>query len=308
VSVHAPFRSGTLLERVTRVSAEALAAGALLPIPTDHAFVDDGGVRFFVRVLASLARKDADRAARERAAPAAPPPNPFLPYEKSLFVADVSERHVAILNKFNVVDRHLLIVTRAFEDQRALLTPEDFAAWWRCLSEYPSLGFYNGGVEAGASQPHKHLQIHPLPLAPAGPAVPVDPLLAGLPAGGGVTAVPGWDFEHAFSRLGTGNWGDPAAAARDAWERYRDLLRACRMRAPGPGGERFLQDAPYCLLGTRGWLLLVPRSREFFGPVSVNSLAYAGSFFVRDEEQLRLVRETGPVAVLRSVARPRPGA
>ena len=36
--------------------------------------------------------------------------------------------------------------------------------------EFASLAFCNGGVEAGASQPHKHLQRVPLPLAPEGPA------------------------------------------------------------------------------------------------------------------------------------------
>ena len=32
------------------------------------------------------------------------------------------------------------------------------------LAEFDGLGFYNGGETAGASQPHKHLQIVPLPL------------------------------------------------------------------------------------------------------------------------------------------------
>ncbi|NIO40609.1 MAG: phosphorylase, partial [Burkholderiales bacterium] len=38
--------------------------------------------------------------------------NPFLPYGKDLFVSDISETHLALLNKFNVIDYHLLIVTR----------------------------------------------------------------------------------------------------------------------------------------------------------------------------------------------------
>ena len=38
--------------------------------------------------------------------------NPFLPYEKSLHVADITDSHVLILNKFCVTERHAIIVTR----------------------------------------------------------------------------------------------------------------------------------------------------------------------------------------------------
>src|SRR5512139_3870429 len=193
-----PFAPGTLGAAVTAVTERALAAGALLPIPTNFTFLEDGGVRFLVRVLANLARKDEERWRREREAAAGKPTNPFLPHEQALFVADVSSTHLALLNKYNVVDRHILIVTREFVDQRALLTPQDMEALWRCMAEYPSLGFYNGGAEAGASQSHKHLQLVPLPLAPEGPPVPIDPLLARAApaAAGGAASLPGFDFLH----------------------------------------------------------------------------------------------------------------
>ena len=285
------FTRGSLAERIATVSAAALASGALLPIPTGHEFVEEGGVRFFVRVLTSLRARHDQRAAQERTAAAGKPVNPFLPYEQALFVADVSETHVGILNKFNVVDRHLLIVTREFEDQRSLLTLRDFEAWWRCLGEYESLGFYNGGVEAGASQPHKHLQLVPLPLAPEGPPVPIEPLLAAARGGGARGTIPGFDFIHSFAVLAAA--ADERAAARQAYERYGALLEQVGLRPPaGRGAE--LQSGPYCLLATREWLLLVPRSREFFGSISVNSLGFAGALLVRNEEQLQAVRDAGP--------------
>ncbi|MDA8432406.1 MAG: hypothetical protein M0Z60_05510, partial [Nitrospiraceae bacterium] len=160
------LRRGTLREALMKTTENALAAGALLPVPTGYEFVEDGGVRFFVRVLENLSRKDVEKKKQEREGR---PVNPFLPYEKDLFVADISETHAAILNKFNVVEHHLLVVTREFEDQETLLTPPDCEALWACLQEYDGLGFYNGGEAAGASQRHKHLQVVPLPLAPEGP-------------------------------------------------------------------------------------------------------------------------------------------
>jgi ATP adenylyltransferase len=295
------FTPGSLLQSVAAVSARALAAGALLPIPTGCEFVEDGGVRFFVRVLTSLARKDEERKAQRRETAAGKPANPFLPYDQRLFVADVSETHVAILNKFNVVDRHLLIVTRRFEEQRSLLTPRDFEAWWRCLGEYESLGFYNGGVEAGASQPHKHLQLVPLPLAPEGPPVPIAPLLAAAGGEDRCGTIPGFDFLHAFVRLAKAGSGQ--AAAGNAYERYGTMLEQVGLRPPS-GKDRVLQSGPYCLLATREWMLLVPRSREFFDSISINALGFAGALLVRNEEQLRGLRAAGPFAALRETALP----
>ena len=301
MSACTPFVPGTLAESIASVTAKALAAGALLPITTGCEFIEDGGVRFLVRVLTSLQRKSAQRAAEERSAAAGQPVNPFLPYEQALFVADVSDSHVALLNKFNVVDRHLLIVTREFEQQRSLLTLRDFEAWWRCLGEYDSLGFYNGGPEAGASQPHKHLQLVPLPLAPQGPPVPIAPLLEKVRGPGGSGTISGFDFSHAFARLGAATI--ESAAAREAFERYVSMLEQVDLRPPsGTGSE--LQGGPYNFIVTKEWLLLVPRSREFFNSISINGLGFAGALLVWNEEQLRALRAAGPLTALRETALP----
>lgn len=301
MSERTPFAPGSLAGSIVTVTHRALASGALRPIETGYEFVEEGGVRFFVRVLANLQRKSAERAARERSAPGGQPVNPFLPYEQALFVAVVSESHVAILNKFNVVDRHLLIVTREFEQQRALLTLRDFEALWRCMSEYGSLGFYNGGPEAGASQPHKHLQLVPLPLAPQGPGIPIAPLLAGVLMDGGCGTIPGFDFLHSFALLGGAS--DERAAAREAFERYTSMLEQVGLH-PFSVGDADMQRGPYNLLATKEWLLLVPRSREFFDAISINALGFAGALLVWNEEQLRALRAAGPLTALRETALP----
>jgi len=296
-----PFPRGTLAGSIATVTAAARAGGALQPIATGCEFVEERGATFFVRVLANFQRKAEQAAAQQRAESVGRPANPFLPYEEALFVANVSESHVAILNKFNVVDRHLLIVTRRFEQQQSLLTLRDFEAWWRCLGEFDSLGFYNGGAEAGASQAHKHLQLVPLPLAPRGSPVPIAPLLPALPDAQGHGRVRGFDFCHDFARLPAA--ASEAAAARRAYETYAAMLGRVGM-APPSGSATDLQSEPYNLLACREWLLLVPRSREFAGGISVNALGYAGALLVRNEEQLRELRATGPLAALRETARP----
>ncbi|MCH5377045.1 MAG: phosphorylase, partial [Planctomycetes bacterium] len=136
------FPPGTLWQCVERTSQSALRQGALQPIRTEFEFLEDGGIRFFVRVVENLERKARDNKSDSRPGG---PPNPFLPYDPALYVADAGPDHVCLLNKFNVVDHHLLIVTRHFEHQETPLNERDFAAWWHCLKEYDSLVFYNAG-------------------------------------------------------------------------------------------------------------------------------------------------------------------
>jgi ATP adenylyltransferase len=195
-----PDPAGALWPAIVRQTAHALDCGALLPIQTTRTTIDDGGMRFVVRQISSLARKEKDEQQRKAGSTSARASNPFLPYDPDLFVADLSDTHLVLLNKFNVIDHHVLIVTRRFELQQALLNLADFCALFTCMTQFDSLGFYNGGPEAGASQPHKHLQIAPLPLDDITPQLPIEPLLASACMDGSVGTVPGLGFSHASIR------------------------------------------------------------------------------------------------------------
>lgn len=284
---------GTLWPAVHERARRALARGALRPIATEPLTLVDAGVAFQLRVVSSLGRKDEDRRQRESALREA---NPFLPFDPDLYVADVSDTHVCLLNKFNVIEHHLLVVTRTCVHQETLLDAHDFAALAVCLADAPALGFYNGGEVAGASQPHKHLQIVPLPLAASGPAVPIAALLPPC-APGEVCTVSRLPFRHACTRLDA----RPAVSALLLHGLYRRLLDEAGIPVVHVDGHE-RQGAPYNLLLTREWMLVVPRSRERFETVSVNALGFAGSFFLRDRDELRRVEQYGPMAVLRSVA------
>ncbi|HXG29166.1 MAG TPA: DUF4922 domain-containing protein, partial [Nevskiales bacterium] len=210
------------MQQATAVAARALAGGALQPIRTHEATVTDRGLPFRVRVVDSLARKAAAR--REPQAR----PNPFLPYDPALFVAELSGRYVVLLNKYPVIEGHLLIVTRNFEEQETSLSGEDFAALCHCLAQMDGLGFYNAGLAAGASQRHKHLQLVP---QPALGELPLEPeIRAALEIGALATALP---FRHALAPLDP-NWlDDPAAAGPRLAQIYERLLAVV-----GRGGDR----------------------------------------------------------------------
>ncbi|BAY60376.1 Ap4A phosphorylase II [Calothrix brevissima NIES-22] len=289
------FQPGTLWQSVKERTEYALNCGALLSIPTEFEFVEQDGVKFLVRILSNLVRKDAAKKKQtQQSAATGQDFNPFLPYDEDLFVANISDTHVCILNKFNVVDHHLLIITRAFAEQESLLTREDFAAMWACLAEYDGLVFYNGGQVAGASQRHKHLQIVPLPLTTAGASVPIEPLFKAAKFENLIATLPDLPFKHAFATL------DPSYSATTTLELYRDLLQAVGITAIADN----MQSGAYNLLATREWMLIVARSQEEYQGISVNSLGFAGALLVRNQEQMQLLKQQGPMNILKSVAIP----
>ncbi|MEH2460931.1 ATP adenylyltransferase family protein [Nostoc sp.] len=303
------LKPGTLWTSVKEQTEYALQCGALLSIATEFEFVQQDNVRFLVRILSNLNRKKAAKEKQEKQSPMSSQEfNPFLPYEEDLFVADISDTHVCILNKFNVVDYHLLIITRGFEEQESLLTLEDFTAMWVCLADFDGLAFYNSGKTAGASQRHKHLQLVPLPLAPSGPQIPIEPLLTSaqlqdlIPFGASATqtvdkahaTLAKLPFIHAFAPLNSNWMQSPFAAAQATLEAYRTLRYAVGLNAR--------QSGAYNLLATREWMLIIPRSQEHFQSISVNSLGFAGALLVRNAAEMEILKAQGPMTILKNVA------
>jgi ATP adenylyltransferase len=286
------FAPGELWPRVQQVTAGALASGHLWPIPTAKRSIDDGGIEFLVRVVQGRFDKPEGLKATDRAVER----NPFLPYDPELFVADISPTHVALLNKFVVVEHHLLMVTRDFCAQTDPAQDEDFDAVARCLWEYPSIAFYNAGKTAGASQPHRHWQLIPLPLHEQLRGTPIDGKLPleRAPAGR-VISVAELPFRN--------DWWKFVPTAADSIEQFADeCQRAYTALVAAAGWSRVTAETPYNLLITRQWMMLVPRREECFAGISFNAMAFLGAILVRDEDQFRQLATAGPCRALTHAA------
>jgi|GEM_PF-5412225 len=144
-SARIQLQSGTLWPAIRKRSEETIRSCGLHSIETKQDYVEERGVRFLVRSVSNLARKEAEKKKAAASDQATPPFNPFLSPEPELTVAEISPTHLAILDKLNVIDDHLLIITREFEHQETLLNLNDFEALWVCMAEFGGLGFYNGG-------------------------------------------------------------------------------------------------------------------------------------------------------------------
>ncbi len=275
----------SLFDRIRTTTDRAATQGALVSVPTQTTIIEDRGIPFLIH-LTTLQECKRRAGARQVGRDF----NPFLPPDPELLIGDVPPRHLSVLNKFNVLDHHLLIVTRGFEPQETLLTRDDFEALARCMSEVDGLGFYNGGTVAGASQAHKHLQLVPLPLGGGPRPTPLDWVVPASTAPEAATTIRILPFTHSLIALN----GGPLGAHR-AGELERLYRRACA--AVGV----FDETQPYNFLLTRRWMLVVPRSREHWRGISINALGFAGSLLVRNRDELDQLRMTGPLAVLSSV-------
>jgi len=288
------LRPGTLQASLYERTAQARRCGAIESIPTTTEVIEQDGMAFQVRVIESLAKKETAKTTRSDA-------DPFLPYDPDLFVAPISSTHVALLNKFNVVEHHVLLVTRRFEDQQAQLTQKDCEALLIALTEIDGLAFYNAGPVAGASQPHKHMQL--IALDSTFSPLPIEPLLRFAQLDGSIGRVPRLPFRHAYAPMDR-DWTNPEKnSGASLHARYRELLRAVGLSVEATAGSQ-ATTAPYNLLVTRKWLMLVPRSKECFEGISINSLGFAGALLVKDARQFATLRNRGPMTALQHVTLP----
>ena len=279
----------TLWTKVRAQTEHGLRCGALQPIETRYEIVEQDNIPFVVYVLKNLQRKAKETKKQDKDF------DPFLPHDPDLFVAELSDTHFCLLNKFNVVDHHLLVVTRQFEEQSDLLNAKDFAALWQCLRSIDGLGFYNAGQQAGASQRHKHLQLIPFPLMPTGENLPIALVMQQVEFANGIGTVPVFAFQHAIARLPSLSQLTDSEAGAVLETRYHQLLHHLHLISePEPPN--------YNLLITREWMMVIPRSQDRVSDISLNSLAYAGTLLVKDAAQLEQVKQMQPMTLLQQAA------
>ena len=98
-----------------------------------------------------------------------------------------------------------------------------------------------------------------------------------------------FSFVHALTRVARSGTREV-----DLFEIYEALREATDLQ----------QDTdPYSFLLTRDWMLLVPRTREHFEEIEINSLGFAGSLFLRQTAHLEIVRRAGLQRMLEGVTR-----
>ncbi len=274
---------GALLDLALKRSIDAEATGALVPLETELVPLP-GSAPFLLRRLLSETPKHFFSAR--------PKPNPFLPWEPALEVQPLRDQHVLILNKFPVQRGHLLLITRQWQPQSGWLNHADWQAVAEVEADTSGLWFFNSCAEAGASQPHRHLQLLPrhgqqisCPLAPA--------LCDQLATGERI-----WPWRY---RLSERRCYGSKEAGEELLELYSNHLEQLGI---GDARQHDHPQRPYNLLMDRQWFMTVERVREHWAGFSINALGYAGCLLITEHSKQQWLIENGPMALLQAVAAP----
>ncbi len=262
-------------------SDRAASSGALVPLTTET--VDLGIEPFVLRRLLSRTPKHLHAEG--------PKPNPFLPWDPALEVTRLGESHVVLLNKYPVQQGHLLVIPTTWKPQSGWLELADWQALLAVHADTQGLWFFNSCPAAGASQPHRHLQL--LPRSRRVSNCPLEEFyLAMLDQPAATTAAP---WRCAISPCPAPLNPEGLAAL------YREHCNRLHLGQPG---QQNAPQHPYNLLLTDRWMLTVRRTREHCRGFSVNALGFAGYLLATIGSDLDWLQAEGPWSLLRQVAAP----
>lgn len=251
--------------KAIEVSTQALLSGSLLPISTEPRVLVENGIRYYLHLKNDNSKK--------KFAPKPKNFNPFLPYDEDMFVATAGDNHVCLLNKFPVLAPHLLICSNTFIEQITALDHSDFAAWILGYDEPDVLGFYNGGFVAGASQPHRHMQL----------VKTVNPMQS-------ITLSGELPFKHRLFEYDQLNADSLTADYAQAMTELGLLAKQ---------GEKC---EPYNILLTSRWMLILPRTSNNVEGIFANGINYSGHFLLTNETQVQWLEEYGVLKFLTQCA------
>jgi ATP adenylyltransferase len=265
-------------------SQEALENGALRPLSTDiETWAGSGDGGFEIRHLVG--------APPRHLRAAGPKPNPFRPWDQRLELTRVGNEHVLILNKYPVQLGHMLLISQSWQPQVGWLSLMDWTAACQVNQDTGGLWFFNSGPQAGASQPHRHLQL--------------------LPRTKGVRLCPReeWFQQHLLNAT--------CSRPMDSLERsikikplpvtwsgsalleiYLDLCQQSGLGSP-QRDEKPLH--PYNLLISTRWMTLVKRSCDEVHGYSVNALGFAGYLLSTERSNRTWLAANSPEALLMKV-------
>ncbi|MFM2081288.1 MAG: hypothetical protein RLZZ219_1970 [Cyanobacteriota bacterium] len=255
--------------------------GALVPLSTETVH-NPAWAPFTVRRLLSRTPKHLRAEG--------PKPNPFLPWEPELEVQPIGGSHLLLLNKYPVQLGHLLLITQQWHPQAGWLSRDDWSALAAVETDTPGLWFFNSCAAAGASQPHRHLQL--LPRADGQASCP---LAGSLRASLDGQPQP-WRWPYRLSRRQATGSADAAAELEELYLRH-----ARELGLGSPAGQP-VPLKPYNLLFDGDWFLTVRRVREHWAGFSINALGFAGCLLITEASDLAWLERHGPLALLEAVA------
>eukprot|EP01119_Soliformovum_irregulare_P013438 TRINITY_DN3570_c0_g1_i1.p1 TRINITY_DN3570_c0_g1~~TRINITY_DN3570_c0_g1_i1.p1 ORF type:complete len:156 (-),score=34.89 TRINITY_DN3570_c0_g1_i1:65-532(-) len=145
------------------------------------------------------------------------------------------------------------------------------------------------------SQPHKHMQLIPVPMEGTTTGLNF-PMEAKLNAASGnldpgVIFETGLPFSHLCSKVSSDMTHHQVASIYERMFSRLDLA----------SDVKTAKNPSYNLLLTKKYMFMVPRRAEKAFGISLNSMVFAGTILVKTEEEKKSVEKEGPLAFMKAV-------
>ncbi|WP_320674664.1 DUF4922 domain-containing protein [Prochlorococcus sp. MIT 1341] len=262
----------------------AINKNSLIPLKTHMEVVNDKfGHLFEVRTLLETAKFPNPIYG--------PKENAFNPWDTNLEIAEIGQDHALILNKYPVQIGHMLLITKTWAPQNGWLTYKDWEALLTVDQDTTGLWFFNSGPIAGASQPHRHLQLLPRRIDEA--LCPRDYWFKDL-----------IDFKEERKGLLFNSCKVIAIKSiermtpEDMYDLYLNLCNQLKIGSPELNNRPL---KPYNLLITKDWMSLIRRKKESNKGFSINSLGFAGYLLATESSDINWLYNYGPDRLVEGV-------
>jgi ATP adenylyltransferase/5',5'''-P-1,P-4-tetraphosphate phosphorylase II len=220
-------------------------------------------------------------------------PGSDLQDDSSIEITRINDSHILLYNKFCISRSQLMIVTAdSYRRQHDALDEDDLEVARIVLlsMKSPHYVFFNGGVVAGASRKHKHLQVMRMPKDSTHLFINLD----------STKKFPEMPYKYFCSDF-TDHERSGLPPKETMLKLYRNLLDQCEKLLPAKDGE----SVSHNFVLTNKWMLLIPRSkRNFEGSSDVNAPGMLGMIWLKHDEEVSKWKKLGPARVLRHLGIP----
>lgn len=233
--------------------------------------------------------------------------NPFEDPEPELTIVedfgDANQFRI-VYNKYPVVPRHFMILTKQFKSQKTPLSPDELIASYSVLKKLKEdkdnkwFGFYNCNDESGASQPHKHMQFMTLPkdFTPF-PETLISTSDAFIPSTKSEPLqYPQLPMAHFVAKLPKLE----ELSGEDLVMYFSSLLQRCLTVSR----DNNASSIAYNVIMTTEYIMMVPRKHGVYEGLGINSCGILGLFLFKNKQLLQMVKAHTPMKVWEYVGFP----
>ena len=213
-----------------------------------------------------------------------PKVNPFNPWDKPLEIEKIGKTHQLILNKYPVQIGHILLITNKWMPQNGWLDINDWYAIKTVNNDTSGLWFFNSGPLAGASQPHRHIQLLRRDIRE------------------NICPRDNWFLNFNKYKVNNKLFKNIIVRPFNFSNNINDIYRIYVELSMDIGLGNPLKDKipkkPYNLLITNKWIALIKRANDKILGFSVNALGFAGYLLVTEKSDTRYLKLNGPEILL----------